>query len=342
MMNIGIIGLGKMGLLHSGILNSLENVKITSICEKESIISKYIKQALPQVTVYEDVNRMLNEDLDAIYITTPIKSHFPMIQSCCDVGLNFFTEKPMTRNFSEARELCSKLNNSKIVSMIGYNKRFLDTFTKAKEMLDSKVVGDILDITSTMYVSSIFSKSSGWRVKNESGGGVLLEFTCHLIDLLIWYFGLVEKVECNIESIYSKEVEDKAHLKLYFQDNLQGEIDTSWSIPGYRIPETNIVVNGSKGTLRVNEDFIDIKLKEDNTDSDDKYYRIYKQELNKGVMVDLGGPDYTKEDLHFINCVKDSKDSMINVLEASKSQALIEAAYKSHKSQSQLKVNYFE
>ena len=50
-LNVGIVGLGKMGLLHTGILNSINNVKILAISEKERIITKYVKISLSFVKV---------------------------------------------------------------------------------------------------------------------------------------------------------------------------------------------------------------------------------------------------------------------------------------------------
>jgi len=46
-LNVGIVGLGKMGILHTAILNTIDDVKITSIAEKESILAKHIKKGLP-------------------------------------------------------------------------------------------------------------------------------------------------------------------------------------------------------------------------------------------------------------------------------------------------------
>jgi len=342
-MKIGIVGLGKMGLLHTGILNSVKGVEIVSISEKESFIINYIRNALPHLNVYNNYNEMLKkENLDVVYVTTPIGSHFPILNSCIDNDINFFVEKPLTKNFDESKKLCSRLSNSKIINLVGYNRRFLDTFSKAKMFLDERILGEIKNITSSIYVSVISSKSSGWRVKKETGGGALLEFGCHAVDLPIWYFGLIDSVKCNLNSIYSSQVEDSAHLDVTFSNNISGKIDISWSKKGFRIPEMNVEVIGSNGSLRVNQDFIDINLKENVSQLEKKEIRIYKQELNKGVLIDLGGQDYTTEDIHFIECIKQNNQTKISVLEASKTQSVISAAYLSAEKNSDVGVEYFE
>ena len=55
MMNVGLVGLGKMGMLHAGILNTLNNVKIISVAETESLLTKNFKKILPEINVYQNI-----------------------------------------------------------------------------------------------------------------------------------------------------------------------------------------------------------------------------------------------------------------------------------------------
>jgi len=342
-MNVGIIGLGKMGLLHAGILNSIPDVKIKAITEKESIIANYVRNSMPDVSVYDNyLNMTDSEELDLIYITTPISSHFPIAQTCIENKINFFIEKPLTRNLEESKILCNKLKGTNLIHSVGYNRRFIDTFSKVKSLLDLKILGDVSEVKSSMYVSNVFSKSKGWRSRKEvSGGGVLLDFGSHLVDLLLWYFGHIKRVSGSIKSVYSKEVEDFAHMKMEFANNIHGELDTSWSVKGYRIPEINLEIKGSNGSIKVNEDFIKIDLEKSSSYFNSNTTTIYKQSLNQGVIIDVGGPDYTKEDLHMIDCIKNKHQSIVNVFEASKTQSVIESMYEASKGEPK-EVEYFE
>jgi len=342
-MKAGIIGLGKMGLLHAGILNTQNNIELTSIAEKENFIAKYIKNTLPSVNVYEDFKKMIDkEKLDVVYITTPAPSHFPMMMYCIKKGVNFFVEKPLVTNLDEAKKVCGELKKSDIIHGVGFNVRYVDTFAKVKSLLDSKILGEISDVKSSMYVSNIFSKPSGWRFKKKSsGGGVLLEFGSHLVDLLSWYFGKVEKLSATTKSVYS-DVEDFAHIDLNFEDGVKAAYDASWSIKGYRISEINIEISGNNGKILVNQDYIDIKLKESRPDFPELNSRIYKQSLGKGVSFDVGGAEYSIQDYNMIECLKEKKLPMVNVFEASKAQSIIQAAYDSAQSSSEKGVEYIE
>jgi len=342
-MKVGIVGLGKMGMLHTGILNTLDDVRIVSVAESESQLMKYIKNAIPSANVYEDYQKMIkSEELDLVYITTPPSSHMQIALECVNRGVNFFVEKPLTSNLEEAMKLCAELKNTQVVHSVGYNMRFLETFLKAKYFLSQKILGEVSSVKSSMYVSNIFSKPSGWRFKKKtSGGGVLLELGCHLIDFLLWYCGPIKKVSGQVKSLYSA-VEDTAHMEVEFSNNAHGVLDTSWSIEGYRTPEANIEIVGSNGKLRVNQDFIKIELASPVPPLKETSVIIYKQSLENGVPFDVAGPDYTKEDMHVVQCVKEKKQPLVNVVEASKTQSVIQAMYDAAKSESIRQVEYIE
>ena len=99
-MKAAIIGLGKMGLLHTALLNTLKNVEIKAIAEKEGFLKKYIQKLFPELNVYDDYIEMFDkENLDVVYITTPISSHFPIINNAIDSGINFFCGKTICEQF---------------------------------------------------------------------------------------------------------------------------------------------------------------------------------------------------------------------------------------------------
>ena len=340
-MKAGIVGLGKMCLLHAGDLNTLNDVQITSIAEKENFIAKYIKNSLPSVNVYDDFEKMLDsEKIDILYISTPTPAHFSIMKTCMQKGTNFFVEKPLTKNLGEAKIICSELEKSDIIHGVGFNLRFVDTFSKVKSLLDSKILGNISNVKSSMYVSNIFSKPSGWRFKKKSsGGGVLLEFGCHLIDLLLWYFGPIENLSGKTKSVYSS-VDDFAHIDMKFSNGITGEYDTSWSVKGYRIGETSMEITGDNGKMTVNQDYIDIKLKKLVPPIEELETKIYKQSLPGNVSFDVGGTDYAKHDKHIIECIKNKKQPLVNAFEASKTQSVIQATYDSSKDNKSKTVEY--
>jgi len=340
-MKIGLAGLGKMGILHASILNTIKDVEIVAIAEKENSLSKYIKDALPSTNLYQNYENMIDsETLDLMYITTPVPLHLPMIMSCLSKNIGFFVEKPLSSNPNEARQILSKLKINQIFNAVGYNMRFIDTFVKTKEILEKGILGEITNVKSSMYIANIFSKPNGWRFKKKvSAGGVLLDFGCHLLDLLSWYFGSVNNVTGKTKSVYS-EVEDFASATLEFNNNIKVDFDTSWSKEGYRMPETSLEIFGSNGIIKVNQDLIEINLEEKVSMFENKQEKIFKQSLDKGVHFDVGGPEFTKQDVDVVEKFREGGKPRVDIQEAFRTQCIIDAIYESAKTNSKKEVEY--
>ena len=304
---VGVIGLGKMGILHAGILNALDGSKVVGICERDGVLRRVGKKALQQISFYENPSDMVkDQELDAVYITTPIQSHAPIVQELSRLGrkVSLFIEKPLAGNLSEAGQIVSSSKTLGTVNMIGFQKRFLPQFERVKKLLDAHALGEILLFRGYSLVSGVFSKGGGWRFEKGQGGS-LLDLGPHLIDLLLWYFGEPSKIRAWVRSFYSDKVEDFSHLVFDFDSGLIGHIDVSWSIAGYRIPETQIEIQGKNGSLVVNDDFLSLRIVEDMPGVVKSGTTIQrKPELVHGVDFVLGDPEYCIEDKYFLDCVR--------------------------------------
>jgi len=339
----GIIGMGKMGMLHAGILNSINNVKVCAIADTEKLIINFIEKNTTGIKGYNDYKKMLDDsNLDLVYITTPVNSHVLIASECAKRNLHFFIEKPLGRTGNECESLCKIIKNFQTVNMVGYVLRYSDPFKKAKELLDKGILGDIKGIKSSIFHTLEGSKDSGWRFKKEiSGGGILIDLGIHIIDLLMWYFGKIKKASGTIESFIAQGIEDNVKGLLTFDNNIECSFAASWTEKNYRLQETSIEIEGTKGKMNVNQDFL--KIEYTNTPPKGQNDRIfYRQDLYKGIEFDLAGPEFTNEDIDFINCIRDKKQSQLNVLNSSRVHSVIDAIYKSAKTKQIEDISYIE
>ena len=331
--------MGKMGMMHAGILNSLNDVKVVSVAETEKFVLSFIKKNCPQIQVFSNYKDML-QDLDLVYITTPVNSHVEIASNCVKKKIPFFVEKPLSRNVSECIPLLKLLQDNQVVNMVGFVLRYADTFRKAKELLDRNEIGEIKEIKSSVFHTTQSGK--GWRFNKEvSGGGVLIDLGIHLIDLLLWYFGKIKTVERISESQNFQNVEDSIKAAFRFENNVECSFEASWSTKGYRLPETTIGIEGTKGNMKVTQDFMKINYFEPSTDSKNEKI-FYKQTLYTGTEVDIGGPEFTREDIDFVKSIKSRKQSELNVINSSKVQSVIDHIYRSSKTKNVEIVDYYD
>jgi predicted dehydrogenase len=332
MLKVGIVGLGKMGILHAGILNMLPGCEVVAICERESRITKLAKKVLPRISFYESANEMVERsDLQAVYVTTPTASHANIIGELAKTGrsLGVFMEKPLAGSKRDAERIVERSSSIGKVRMIGFQKRFLPQFARVKNLLDRGALGELVSFSGYSFISSVFSDGRGWRFRRGQGGS-LLDLGVHLIDLVLWYFGEPKGLSATERSLYSKDVEDFSQIAFNFDSGLSGSVEVSWSVKGYRLLETQLEIRGKNGSIVVSDDALKMRIERSvpNVISQGNY-DLKKPDLISGVDYLLGDPEYCLEDKHFLNCMTDGGKASPNFIDGLKVNRIVEMVHES-------------
>ncbi|MEM3490166.1 MAG: Gfo/Idh/MocA family oxidoreductase, partial [Nitrososphaerota archaeon] len=314
-LKVGVIGLGKMGLLHASIVNVLSNVQLSAVCDTNERIIMLAKKMFNGIYVIDNIEKLFELNLDAIYITTPIPTHFPIIETIHSKGMvpNLFVEKTLASSYEEATKLCQIVQRSGVVNMVGYMGRFTTTFKKAKELLDQVAIGKILSFEAYAYSSDFV----GSRKKSFVRGGVLRDLGSHIIDTALWFFGDLEVESVKLDPLTPEGSEDSGYFQVKGLNRLEGEFDVSWCKEGYRSPEFGLTIRGTKGNIKVNTDAVKLE-------SDNGSHIWHRHDLNDTVGFLLGAPEYFREDEHFIKSILGGYDGEPNFFSASKVDCFID------------------
>lgn len=337
---VGVIGAGKMGLLHSGIFNNLDASSLSAISEKETFMAGALKNYLNKTKIYQDYHQMLEkEELDIAVITTPIFLHEEMIKESMKHGLSIFVEKPLALNSQECISILNK--NYQKPTLVGYCRRFMETYNLAKTIIDKNYLGNVNYFNSHLFVSQVFKQGKGWLYEPKmSGGGVLIDLGSHAIDMLHYLFGDIRLLSALSRPVFNKEVEDYVSVNMGFKRNFFGSLQVSWSTRNYRLPEFKIDMQLDSGSISVTEKYINI-YSEINTDLVKKGWNsYYKQDLTKNIPIDIAGPEYTLEDLNLINSIKKKESSRCNFKDAAKTNFIIDKIYSSAKGEKTERITY--
>jgi predicted dehydrogenase len=332
MKNIGIVGLGKMGILHAGIVNSMQDAQVKAICEKDSLLARLAKNFLPKaVTLYDDHLKMLdNEPLDAVFITTPISTHVPIALDLMHANrdLSLFVEKPLASSADQTKLACDAVSKSSGIHMVGFQKRFSPVFQRAKAFIANASVGDLMFFRACSFSSDVLHEGASWRLRSGTGG-VLLDLAPHLVDILLWFFGGPDSVSAVKRRLYSGEVDDYFHAVMSFKSGLKGHMDTCWSMRSFRLPELSIEIHGKKGTLTVTDDFVRLETNPENDLESAAVQTYHKQSFDTSVSFLLADPEYTKEDETFLRSEDQPTSPKVDFFEAAKVNAIIDRVIKS-------------
>ena len=329
-MRVGVIGIGKMGLLHAGILNALEGVELCGLADSSKYLLGMVR-SLKAVPVYDDYEKMLDrEKPDAAVIATPVHLHVPMMKACVRRGIHFLVEKPLSLDAKESAKLVRESEDARLVTMVGYMLRYVETFQKAHEVLRSGALGRVQTVQGTSLVAQLFQKGKGWRYsRKSSGGGVVIGQATHLLDLMHWYLGDAVRVNARSQNLHSEDVEDAAHGMIEFAGGVVASFDCSWSRRHHRLLEIALTIQGENGDLSVNDDEVKLYLEDGASGFAAGWTHWQKPDLFSGVTIDIGGPQYTRQDEAFANAVRTGGRLGTDLAAAWRVQRMVDAIYRS-------------
>jgi len=302
-LRFAVIGLGKMGLLHASLLSTFEDAQLVALCDKSALMTRVCRSIFSStgVVVVNNLERFSGLALDAVYITTPISSHFFIVKDLYTRGIvrNIFTEKTLASNYNQAKEMSEIAKKIGGITMVGYMKRFSVVFRKAKELLAEGNLGEPLSFNAYAY-SSDFLELTKDSKSFASRGGALKDIGCHIIDLALWLFGDVKIVDV-ISSYKIGDSETSVSFTAANSNGLAGRFDISQRMPNYRMPEFGCSVECPKGKLDVNDDRLRLTF----GDGTQKIW--YRHDLQDNVRFSLGETEYYRENQEFVNSIIENR-----------------------------------
>jgi predicted dehydrogenase len=134
---VGIIGCGLIAqVMHLPNLRDMPGLfEVGAVCDVAPGPLDFAHRLFPQATRHENWIDLLDHELDAVLVLTP-GSHAPMAISAARAGLHVFVEKPMCFSAAEGAEMIAAAEESGVVLMVGYMKRYDPAYLALKRTLD--------------------------------------------------------------------------------------------------------------------------------------------------------------------------------------------------------------
>jgi predicted dehydrogenase len=287
-----------MGVMHTCLLNVLPNVKLAALCDKSRLMRTVAKRVFRGCLITDKLDKLADLNLDAIYVVTPIPSHYPVVKEILsmDIARNLFVEKTLASNFKQSQELCQLAQKHQAVSMVGYMKRFGVTFNQAKKLLDAQILGELTSFDAYAFSSDFADAPEGSSV-SAARGGALEDLGSHVADLALWFFGDLNVTSAKVDSKTTQDSADSVSFEVTGSNSLQGKFEVSWCKKGYRMPEFGLSIQGTNGKVTVSDDEVRLETNHEPPKN------LYRQDLNDNVGFFLGGSEYYREDEHFVKSV---------------------------------------
>lgn len=242
----GVVGCG--GYLENEFLPTfqyLKRSKLISVFSSDARRADFIKKKFNAENSFNDYQKFLNSNIDAIYISSKNSDHYQQVIDAANAGKHILCEKPLSITSKQAKEMVKVCEKNNVVLTINYLNRHHPIIKKTKEFIDSKLLGKIVSISIKFNID--YKPNDNYRFSlKDSGGGALRDLGTHVIDLLRYLGGEISSINGNIDNvIYDSKVDDFAIAYVKFENGGYGDLNVSYNVSE---PVSRIEILGNRGT----------------------------------------------------------------------------------------------
>lgn len=247
----GVVGLGKQALEdHLPGLRDSDSTELVAVCDENPEVVRE-QQYRHRVPGYTDFREMFKtEELDLVVVCVPHHAGREVIEIAAEHKVHVLKEKPFATTLREARELTEICERTGIQLMVTLQRRFNPIYASFTQLADQIGTPFVIDAQYTLHIDD---PSEGWRGRSsEAGGGCVIDMGYHLIDMILWYFGLPDRVLADMSARARPDreydAEDTALIHFAYDSGLYGSLLLSRFI-GPKSEQIRLV--GSKGIVQL-------------------------------------------------------------------------------------------
>jgi predicted dehydrogenase len=319
--HILIVGTGSAGKRHARNFSSL-GCSVSCMDPRHDRLDELAGEEIRPVSVYTDIEEALSAAgvFDAVVVASPPSFHVDQSIAALERGLPVLLEKPVSSNLADSLKLQKVVHTNGPPMLLGYTWRWWKPLSKVKTLVDQEVVGKLRYVKFTM--SAHLADWHPWEryqdffmASSELGGGALLDES-HWLDLMLWFFGMPQKLFAKIDKLSSLEIEtdDNVDMVVSYEDNLR----VSLHLDLYARPhEKSIQFVGEEGTIiwepnqiRIGKSMDpDWEIEDFSCDRNDMFVAVAEEFLN----IIGGHADYT--------CTIDDGVRVLELIEAARTSS---------------------
>ena len=271
--NWGIIGLGHIANQFANAFSIVDNAKIKGIAsfDKDKLQSFKKRFNIEDKLCFDNYKDLiLSPSIDIIYIALPNSLHAKYISECINKKKNILVEKPAFINLKDLSFLKGELQKEKIFFTEAFMYRYLPYLQKVREIINSNVLGDVVNMKSTFSIKVYKQKNFfGFKIKKPDysnrlfdkklGGGAILDIGCYPLSLSTFINSLTYNVEYKdiiLEDVHSEYCESGVDIFSNLTLNFGNKFTSSITCSFKDNLNQQTIINFEKGSLTINESWI--------------------------------------------------------------------------------------
>jgi predicted dehydrogenase len=245
----GIVGAGAIAQSYAQAFEKTPAVCVAGVADSRPEAARSLADRLKCPSFASHTGMAQAVALDAVLVCTPPDTHLPVCLELLNRKVAVLCEKPLCPDVRSAKTLIQAARSQNVLMTMASKFRYVDDVAKAKSMVGSGVIGDVV-LIENMFTSHV-DMSRRWNSNPEiSGGGVLIDNGTHSVDIMRYFLGPLSEIHV-VEGKRSQHlsVEETVHVFVRSANGILGTVDLSWSIN--KDLESYLRIYGSAGTISV-------------------------------------------------------------------------------------------
>ncbi|GHV03234.1 hypothetical protein FACS189485_05840 [Spirochaetia bacterium] len=347
-LKIAIIGCGKIANnAHLPAFSKLQNVNIKYAVDLIEARAKAVQEQYGAEKAITDYKIALQDkDVEAVYVLTPNFSHYTITMDALRAGKHVFCEKPITVNYALSCEMAEEAKKQNKILNIGVCNRYHKSVEMIRDYVEQGKLGDLYHIyCSFRSYRNIPGLGGAFTSKEKSGGGVLIDWGIHFMDLILYITGAkISTVSANTYNKLGRDIPGYVFKNMWAGPPvLDGVCDVEDMVTGFiRTDKASISFNGAWAqNINQNEMFIDFMGDKGGIrlmyGKDFTFYTVEHGSLET-VKPDYDIPDmYEREDERFAVAIRQGLKTRSHIDRVLESARLLDMIYESSEKHAEIK-----
>jgi predicted dehydrogenase len=265
-LRVGIVGAGHWAQdAHIPGFRSCEEVDLVAICDIDRGRAERVASEAGIPRWYRTAEEMLAaERLGLVSVVTPDDSHPADVRAAIAAGAHVLCEKPLAVTIEDARALARAADAAGVRTKIGFTFRAAPTVMRLREIVASGELGEPHLLMAFQQNAQFLDPARPFHWKMDparTGGGAIVEYGIHTLDLARWLMGNVTRVCATGRTIIPErprpgggsrriDIDDSTAWLMEFASGATGICHAGWATVG-RPPGLELRVFGSRGAAEV-------------------------------------------------------------------------------------------
>ena len=190
---VGFIGTGARAIVYARTYAQNEEIEVTALCTPVAKHRKLLQEKAGLEDTFKEYDNHIemldSEDLDGVVIASPNYLHAEHACECIKRGLPIALEKPLEVTMPRCENIADAEAEYNTQILLGFVLRKAPFYAKIKELFVEEKIGKVISIQADELpgygVTSTLLRSK-WRKYASTSGGVMLEKSCHDMDIFNW------------------------------------------------------------------------------------------------------------------------------------------------------------